>query len=80
MCVHLFFFRDVFKITLDDTVFLASPLTFDPSVVELFVTLASGACLLIVPTVIKMMPQELSETLFKRHRVSVLQVRCGNGG
>lgn len=65
--------RDVFKITLDDTVFLASPLTFDPSVVELFVTLASGACLLIVPTVIKMMPQELSETLFKRHRVSVLQ-------
>lgn len=55
--------------------FMASPLTFDPSVVELFVTLASGASLLIVPQLIKMMPQELSEVLFHHHRVSVLQVR-----
>ncbi|XP_066488528.1 beta-alanine-activating enzyme isoform X2 [Tiliqua scincoides] len=65
--------QDVFKVTPDDTVFLASPLTFDPSVIELFLALASGACLLIVPTVIKMMPHELSETLFKRHGVSILQ-------
>ncbi|XP_061441228.1 beta-alanine-activating enzyme isoform X2 [Rhineura floridana] len=65
--------RDVFKVTPDDTVFMASPLTFDPSVIELFIALASGASLLIVPNLIKMMPQELSEALFLRHRVSVLQ-------
>nr|XP_056711429.1 beta-alanine-activating enzyme [Euleptes europaea] len=65
--------RDLFQITPDDVIFMASPLTFDPSVVELFVTLASGASLLIVPHLIKMVPQELSEALFQRHRVSVLQ-------
>ncbi|XP_060102373.1 beta-alanine-activating enzyme [Heteronotia binoei] len=65
--------RDLFQITPDDVIFMASPLTFDPSVVELFVTLASGASLLIVPQLIKMMPQELSEALFQHHRVSVLQ-------
>uniref|UniRef100_A0ABM5GI35 Beta-alanine-activating enzyme isoform X1 n=2 Tax=Pogona vitticeps TaxID=103695 RepID=A0ABM5GI35_9SAUR len=68
--VHL---RDVFKITPDDTVFLASPLTFDPSVIELFIALSSGATLLIVPQQIKMMPQKLSEVLFQRHSVSVVQ-------
>ncbi|KAJ7326716.1 hypothetical protein JRQ81_016475 [Phrynocephalus forsythii] len=68
--VHL---RDIFKITPDDTVFMASPLTFDPSVIELFLALSSGASLLIVPPQIKMMPQELSEALFQRHSVSVLQ-------
>ncbi|XP_053113285.1 beta-alanine-activating enzyme isoform X2 [Hemicordylus capensis] len=65
--------RDLFEITPDDMVFMASPLTFDPSVVELFIALASGASLLIVPNPIKMMPQELSEALFQRHSVSVLQ-------
>ncbi|XP_044274089.1 beta-alanine-activating enzyme isoform X1 [Varanus komodoensis] len=65
--------REIFKITPDDTVFMASPLTFDPSVVELFIALATGASLLIVPKMIKMMPQELSKVLFQHHRVSVLQ-------
>ncbi|XP_039187059.1 beta-alanine-activating enzyme isoform X2 [Crotalus tigris] len=65
--------REIFKITPDDVVFMASPLTFDPSVIELFLTLASGACLLILPTVIKMMPQLLSRALFQQHRVTVLQ-------
>ena len=64
----------MFKITPDDTVFLASPLTFDPSVIELFIALSSGATLLIVPQQIKMMPQKLSEVLFQRHSVSVVQV------
>ncbi|XP_062991428.1 beta-alanine-activating enzyme [Elgaria multicarinata webbii] len=65
--------QDVFKIAPDDMVFMASPLTFDPSVVELFIALGSGASLLIVPNLIKMMPQELSKALFQHHRVSVLQ-------
>ncbi|ETE59025.1 Acyl-CoA synthetase family member 4, partial [Ophiophagus hannah] len=65
----------VFKITPEDVVFMASPLTFDPSVIDLFISLASGACLLILPTVIKMMPQQLSRALFQQNRVTVLQVR-----
>ncbi|XP_034267278.1 beta-alanine-activating enzyme isoform X2 [Pantherophis guttatus] len=65
--------RELFKITPDDVVFMASPLTFDPSVIDLFISLASGACLLILPTVIKMMPQQLSRALFQKHRVTVLQ-------
>uniref|UniRef100_A0A8C0H9T1 Beta-alanine-activating enzyme n=1 Tax=Chelonoidis abingdonii TaxID=106734 RepID=A0A8C0H9T1_CHEAB len=65
--------QSLFKITPHDMLFLASPLTFDPSVVELFVALTSGASLLIVPNPIKMMPLKLSATLFHRHRVTVLQ-------
>ncbi|KAL7981791.1 hypothetical protein Chor_000848 [Crotalus horridus] len=34
--------REIFKITPDDVVFMASALTFDPSVIELFLTLARG--------------------------------------
>ncbi|XP_019381580.1 PREDICTED: acyl-CoA synthetase family member 4 isoform X2 [Gavialis gangeticus] len=65
--------QSIFKITQDDVLFLASPLTFDPSVVELFIALTSGASLLIVPNPIKMMPQKLSIALFHHHRVTVLQ-------
>ncbi|XP_044873883.1 beta-alanine-activating enzyme isoform X7 [Mauremys mutica] len=65
--------QSLFKITPHDMLFLASPLTFDPSVVELFIALTSGASLLIVPNPIKMMPLKLSAALFHRHRVTVLQ-------
>ncbi|NXU53145.1 ACSF4 enzyme, partial [Turnix velox] len=65
--------KSLFEITPDDLLFLASPLTFDPSVVELFMALTSGASLLIVPNTIKMMPVELSAALFNHHHVTVLQ-------
>ncbi|NWH69609.1 ACSF4 enzyme, partial [Piaya cayana] len=65
--------RSIFEITQDDVLFLASPLTFDPSVVELFIALTSGASILVVPNTIKMMPVELSVALFHRHHVTVLQ-------
>ncbi|NXP45361.1 ACSF4 enzyme, partial [Heliornis fulica] len=65
--------KSIFEITQDDKLFLASPLTFDPSVVELFIALTSGASILIVPNTIKMMPVELSAALFHHHRVTVLQ-------
>lgn len=66
-------FRLLFDITQEDVLFLASPLTFDPSVVEIFVSLSSGARLLIVPTSVKMLPSKLADVLFSRHRVTVLQ-------
>ncbi|NWQ70771.1 ACSF4 enzyme, partial [Neopipo cinnamomea] len=65
--------KSIFEITQEDVLFLASPLTFDPSVVELFVALTSGASILIVPNTIKMMPVELSAALFHHHHVTVLQ-------
>lgn len=65
--------RSIFNITEHDLLFLASPLTFDPSVIELFGALTSGACLLIVPKTIKMMPHKLCDTLFNCHKVSILQ-------
>uniref|UniRef100_A0A6Q2YHI3 Carrier domain-containing protein n=1 Tax=Esox lucius TaxID=8010 RepID=A0A6Q2YHI3_ESOLU len=66
--------RSLFQMTPDDVVFLASPLTFDPSVVEIFLALSSGARLLIVPTVIKKMPNRLAHVLFNKHNTTVLQV------
>ncbi|XP_039555079.1 beta-alanine-activating enzyme isoform X2 [Passer montanus] len=65
--------KSIFEITQDDVLFLASPLTFDPSVVELFMALTSGASILVVPNTIKMMPVELSAALFHHHHVTVLQ-------
>lgn len=64
----------LFEITEEDVIFLASPLTFDPSVVEIFLALSSGAQLLIVPTLHKKMPQRLAHLLFTSHKTTVLQV------
>lgn len=66
--------RSLFQMSEEDIVFLAAPLTFDPSVVEIFLALSSGARLLIVPNVIKKMPNRLAGVLFNNHRVTVLQV------
>lgn len=59
----------------DDVVFLGSPLTFDPSVVDLFLALSSGAQVLIVPSVMKKMPKRLAHLLFTDHKTTVLQVK-----
>lgn len=70
-----FLYRSVFKMTAEDVVFLSSPLTFDPSVVEMFLALSSGASLLIVPSAVKKMPRRLAHVLFKRNTTTVLQAR-----
>ncbi|XP_008046116.1 acyl-CoA synthetase family member 4 isoform X2 [Carlito syrichta] len=66
-------FQVLFDVTQEDVLFLASPLTFDPSVVEMFVALSSGASLLIVPTSVKVLSSKLAVVLFSHHRVTVLQ-------
>ncbi|XP_055491682.1 beta-alanine-activating enzyme isoform X2 [Leucoraja erinacea] len=63
----------IFDVSSDDVIFMASPLTFDPSIIEIFLALCSGATLLIVPTVIKMMPKRLAKVLFSHHKVSIMQ-------
>ncbi|XP_033631782.1 beta-alanine-activating enzyme-like isoform X2 [Asterias rubens] len=56
----------------DDIIFMASPLTFDPSIVEMFTALSQGATLVMVPDVIKVVPRRLIGVL-TRNQVSVLQ-------
>ncbi|XP_026800246.3 beta-alanine-activating enzyme isoform X1 [Pangasianodon hypophthalmus] len=68
--VHL---SSLFQMTPEDVVFLASPLTFDPSVVEMFLALSSGACLLMVPSAVRRMPGRLANVLFRRNTTTVLQ-------
>ncbi|KAM9385290.1 beta-alanine-activating enzyme [Pholidichthys leucotaenia] len=66
--------RSLFQMSADDVVFLASPLTFDPSVVDIFLALSSGARLLIVPNVVKKSPKQLTQLLFRDHKTTVLQI------
>ena len=61
--------------TSDDLVLGATALTFDPSIVEIFTTLSVGACLLIVPAAVKMMPDRLLDIIHVRNKVTVLQVK-----
>ena len=64
----------MFKISCEDVVFLASPYTFDPSVVQMFLAWSSGSALLIVPESLKMMPAKLANVLFERQKVTIMQV------
>ncbi|XP_015241042.1 PREDICTED: acyl-CoA synthetase family member 4 isoform X1 [Cyprinodon variegatus] len=75
MCIipNILNLRSLFQMSTNDVVFMASPLTFDPSVVDIFLALSSGALLLMVPAVIKKMPGRLAQLLFKDHRTTVLQ-------
>ncbi|XP_067663037.1 beta-alanine-activating enzyme-like [Haliotis asinina] len=66
--------RKMFELKSEDLCFLASPLTFDPSIVEIFVTLTSGASLLITNNEVKSSPKKLLEILCHRNSVSVLQM------
>uniref|UniRef100_S4RLD8 Aminoadipate-semialdehyde dehydrogenase n=1 Tax=Petromyzon marinus TaxID=7757 RepID=S4RLD8_PETMA len=65
--------RSLFAMSPEDVVVLVSALTFDPSVVELFVALASGAMLLLVPPYVRRSPRDLQRVLFQRSRATVLQ-------
>ncbi|XP_014662072.1 PREDICTED: acyl-CoA synthetase family member 4-like [Priapulus caudatus] len=65
--------RSRFRITADDLVLVASPLTFDPSIVELFTALGSGASVLMVPPFVKQSPTLLMDMITVRHTVTVIQ-------
>ena len=63
----------IYKATSDDKVAMCSPLTFDPSVVDMFVALGVGATLVIVSDVVKCDPCSLSKVLFTLSKVTVMQ-------
>ena len=52
----------------------ASPLTFDPSAVEMFTTLSRGASLLLVPELLKMIPSQLAQIISVKHLTTIIQV------
>ena len=66
-------FKAEFNLLGSDLVLLSSPLTFDPSMVDVFVTLVSGAALLVLPSTEKKMRRQLFQSLFVDNSVSVLQ-------
>lgn len=55
-----------------DVVLQASPLTFDPSIVEIFTTLYAGSTLLLTTDSVKMRPRSLA-AISMRNRVTVIQ-------
>uniref|UniRef100_A0A1B6DJX3 Uncharacterized protein n=4 Tax=Clastoptera arizonana TaxID=38151 RepID=A0A1B6DJX3_9HEMI len=56
--------RNEFAVTQDDVILSASPFTFDPSIIELFLTFTTGASLFMVSDEIKAIPNDLLHTLF----------------
>ena len=58
----------------DDVIFLASPYTFDPFIVQMFVAFATGARLVMVPDAVKVVPSKLCEILFDEEKVTIFQV------
>ena len=66
--------RNIFQVVADDVVFLASPYTFDPFIVQLFVAFAAGARLVMVPDAVKAVPSKLCEILFDEEKVTIFQV------
>ncbi|ELT94770.1 hypothetical protein CAPTEDRAFT_220657 [Capitella teleta] len=67
--IHL---SEIFCLCSSDVIFQSSPLTFDPSVVEIFCSFFSGASLLCTSNKIRKQPQTLSAILIQ-HRISILQ-------
>ena len=63
----------LYGLTPRDVSVLMSPLTFDPSIVEIFAALSCGSRLLLVPDVIKMVPGLFGDVITK-HGVTVMQV------
>ncbi|GFS17700.1 acyl-CoA synthetase family member 4 [Elysia marginata] len=63
----------IFQLRQGDKMLMTSPLTFDPSIIDIFCTLSSGACLVMVPTKVKQAPEKLLEVIHKRQSITVMQ-------
>lgn len=68
------FCRGILKVTANDIVYFGTNLTFDPSVIELFLTLITGATLLILPRKIHLNPRRLFNQLFLETKIGMLQM------
>ena len=67
-------FDRIFDLKSFDKIFAASPPTFDPFYVDLFLWISKKSILIFVPTRLKCQSSILSEILFERQKVSFLQI------
>lgn len=69
---NIYDFVNIFEINTEDSIFCAAPLTFDPSVVDLFMAFKTGAKLVMVAPHILKMPDVLLDIMIKK-TVTILQ-------
>ncbi|KAF4526249.1 hypothetical protein B566_EDAN001934 [Ephemera danica] len=70
----IFLFKiNKFEVSSADIVMQSAPATFDPSVVELFLAISSGATLLMVPHSVKQSPTLLAKALLTNPTPTVIQ-------
>ena len=60
------------SVSSEDLLFLASPLTFDPHIIEIFVSLSAGARLLVLPRT-SLTRGDIARELFITHHVTIMQ-------
>lgn len=72
--ILIYFFREIVNITPNDVIYFGTSLTFDPSFIELFITLTTGATLFILPNRIHINPTHLYKMLFIEKNVTFLQM------
>ncbi|XP_054715509.1 beta-alanine-activating enzyme-like [Uloborus diversus] len=58
--------KSKFDVAHDDIILQSSSITFDPSIIEIFLAFAAGCSLLIVPDHIKQVPRKLSEMIVEK--------------
>ncbi|XP_063845196.1 beta-alanine-activating enzyme-like [Scylla paramamosain] len=69
---NIYDFVHLFKVSSKDRIFCAAPLTFDPSVIDLFLAFCVGASLVMVPSSILRIPRLLLQVLLEQ-KVTILQ-------
>ena len=64
--------KEHFSPSSEDLFFLASPLTFDPHILDIFVSLSAGARLLVLPRTL-LTRGDIARDLFINHKVTIMQ-------
>lgn len=64
--------KSIFEICPEDNIIQLAPLTFDPSIIEIFLALISGSSIVIIPERIKAMPKNLS-LILKKQNITIMQ-------
>jgi acyl-CoA synthetase len=59
--------RSIFDVTSNDCLFRSTPLTFDPSLIDIFLAIHCGACLCILSKEIRQNPILISSIFDKSH-------------
>ncbi|XP_055637129.1 beta-alanine-activating enzyme [Toxorhynchites rutilus septentrionalis] len=64
----------IFQFQETDRIFVSSPPTFDPFVLDVFLALRNGACLILVSNEIRLSAELLQDVLFRQDEVTFMQM------